>query len=853
MRHRRPPIHAALTFGLSTLALLACLALLVPPAFALFQNGSFEENNGSSTGWTKSTFLNYGLTLDGTSAFISYTGLTLTRNTAKLIPGGYSVTGANIARDTGGIDLTTVVGSPSTAPLSIADPIVGNVVMVPRFGNYAVRVNSDGSNTTSPGSGKNNNANTLTQQTTVSSNDVDSRDNKIHVRFAFAPVLENPGHSNSDQPYFYISIKNLTKGNALLYENFNFAGEVGVPWVSVNFTGIPPDQNYPSGTTIWMYTAWQLVDIAPGNGMLDVGDTIEFEIVAAGCALNGHGGYVYVDAFGAFFPSGLSVVNSASPIVTAGQPLAYDLVYYNNDVIDYADTVVTFTTPPNTTFTSVSGATCSTTPAAGSAVLVTCTIGTLAAGASGTFKVVVTVDPAAATDHITHITAGNYSISATGFSPVIGGAITTAITTNETNAYLIGMSTNPGTLLPAFNPNWLSYQVNVSNISSIDIIPTLAGVAPPPPLAPAFVTVNSVAPTSVGGPVTVSGLVIGDNVIPVMVTAPDGSTTKTYTVHVNVAPPVPVINSPTAGENTSSKRPPISGTGEAGATVTVTEGGSPICSTTVIADGTWACTPSADLPDGVHTISVTQTGTSNNTSSAGTRSFTVDSTPPTAPIISAPAEGENTSNPRPAISGTGEAGATVTVTENGNPICTALVASDGTWTCTPTSDLGKGVHNFSATQKDPALNESPPAGTRSFTVQPSLPSDLEVTQTMQMASLTHLTLGITVRNNGPNAVTGAVLSDTFPATLTGQVWSWTCTGTACSAASGTGNLSATLGTLAVDGTVTYTVTGTLANWSYWTNTASIAAPGGITESIITNNSSTVGRYQILLPIVYGKS
>ena len=137
-------------------------------------------------------------------------------------------------------------------------------------------------------------------------------------------------------------------------------------------------------------------------------------------------------------------------------------------------------------------------------------------------------------------------------------------------------------------------------------------------------------------------------------------------------------------------------------------------------------------------------------------------------------------------------------------------------------------------------------------LDPNDPSktDLAITQTSKTTNLTNLTLTITVTNKGPNAVTGAVLSDTFPTARTGQTWNWSCVGTACSAANGTGNLNATLGTLPVSGTVVLSVTGTLANWGYWTNTATITLPTNLLDSVIANNTSVIGRYQILLPIVH---
>ena len=617
MSHRRRSIHAPLKFGLSVLTLLASLALLVPSAFALFTNGNFET--GDKAGWTSSNFTNNGLL--GTAPF----------------------NGSSINQTTGGSrPLVELIGSAGGGPLNVADANAP-ALSAPRFGDFAVRVNALATDY-----GDKNAANTLTQQTTVTAADIDHSDSKVHIRFAFAPVLENPNpvHPDAEQPYFYIGIKNITKGNAPLFQNFNFSAQPGVAW--------------QTSATGWLFTDWQLVDLAPGNGVLDVGDTIEFQVIAAGCSQGAHGGYVYVDAFGAFFPDGLSVVSSAPLVVTAGQPLTYNVTYHNNDVVDFAGTVVTFNTPPNTTFASVSNpAVCTTTPAVGAAGLVSCAVGTVVAGSSTTFQVVVTVNSSASGT----ITSGSYGLSAPSFAPILGVAVNTAVVNTATNAYLSALSTSVGTLLPAFDPSILVYQVNAP-AGTTTVTPTLSEPT-------ATVTVNGNATTSASASLPITLPAGTTTSITVVVTAADGVTVKTYTI--NVVTPVEV------------------------------------------------------------------------------------------------------------------------------------------------------------------------------------PADLEVTQTSSTINLSQLILTITVRNKGPNAVTGAVLSDTFPTAATGKTWTWTCAGTACPAASGTGNLSATnatLGTLSLNGTVVLTVTGTLANWSHWSNTASLAVPTGITDSVTPNNSSTIGRYMILLPIVY---
>jgi uncharacterized repeat protein (TIGR01451 family) len=142
-----------------------------------------------------------------------------------------------------------------------------------------------------------------------------------------------------------------------------------------------------------------------------------------------------------------------------------------------------------------------------------------------------------------------------------------------------------------------------------------------------------------------------------------------------------------------------------------------------------------------------------------------------------------------------------------------------------------------ASTGDPnAANNS---ATDTDTLAPS--SDLAVTKTDGVTTATpggSVTYTITAGNTGPSNASGATVADTFPAALT---CTWTCVGAgggSCTAA-GSGNLNDVVN-LASGGSVTYTAncaisaaaTGTLAN------TATVSAPGGVTDPTPGNNSAT---------------
>lgn len=97
------------------------------------------------------------------------------------------------------------------------------------------------------------------------------------------------------------------------------------------------------------------------------------------------------------------------------------------------------------------------------------------------------------------------------------------------NANLSSLAVSAGTLAPAFDPATTSYQVDVPNTtSSITVTPTVAE-------SHATVKVSGVAVPSgtASGPLS---LTVGQNTIPVLVTAQDGTHTRTYTLTVNRAP-----------------------------------------------------------------------------------------------------------------------------------------------------------------------------------------------------------------------------------------------------------------------------------------------------------------------------
>jgi len=168
---------------------------------------------------------------------------------------------------------------------------------------------------------------------------------------------------------------------------------------------------------------------------------------------------------------------------------------------------------------------------------------------------------------------------------------------------------------------------------------------------------------------------------------------------------VPVITAPIAGALLAGRTPVISGTAEPGGALSVADGATTVCSTTVTPAGTWACTPIAALADGSHTFTPTNLAADGDQQVGSPVTVTIDGTPPSTPAIADPVGNAWSSTARPVISGTGETSASITVSSGGHIVCSTTVAA-GVWSCTPSAPLTAGSDALTATAKDAAGNTS---------------------------------------------------------------------------------------------------------------------------------------------------
>ncbi|WP_226461844.1 Ig-like domain-containing protein [Quatrionicoccus australiensis] len=290
--------------------------------------------------------------------------------------------------------------------------------------------------------------------------------------------------------------------------------------------------------------------------------------------------------------------------------------------------------------------------------------------------------------------------------------------------------------------------------------------------------------------------------------------TVTDTINKDTVTSVTLDPIPDTADNT----PTLTGTGEPGSTITLTDGPTTLGTTTVGTDGKWSFTPGTPLGEGSHTIVVTtvdpygNTNTTAGTPATGTDTFIVDTkatatvdikddtghddmissidnqtatalsgkidaggsitsltvTDAAGHVVTVPAASitvdalgnwtatvdvtglddgvltttleakdalnnvaptvtdtinkdtvtsvtldpiPDTADNTPTLTGTGEPGSTITLTDGPTTLGTTTVGTDGKWSFTPGTPLGEGSHTIVVTTVDPYGNTNTTAGT----------------------------------------------------------------------------------------------------------------------------------------------
>ncbi|UYQ29442.1 Ig-like domain-containing protein [Acinetobacter baumannii] len=206
-------------------------------------------------------------------------------------------------------------------------------------------------------------------------------------------------------------------------------------------------------------------------------------------------------------------------------------------------------------------------------------------------------------------------------------------------------------------------------------------------------------------------LVDGDTVT-ATATDPAGNTSGPATAVVDAVAPTVALDDVLTNDST----PALTGTvNDPTATVVVTVDGTDYPAVNN-GDGTWTLADNTlpTLADGPHTITVTATDPAGN-AGTDTAVVTIDTTAPNAPVL----DPINATDP---VTGTAEAGSTVTVTYPDGTTATVVAGTDGTWSVPNPGNLVDG-DTVTATATDPAGNTSGPATAVVDAVAPTVALD----------------------------------------------------------------------------------------------------------------------------------
>ncbi|AWN43003.1 hypothetical protein DK389_24040 [Methylobacterium durans] len=271
------------------------------------------------------------------------------------------------------------------------------------------------------------------------------------------------------------------------------------------------------------------------------------------------------------------------------------------------------------------------------------------------------------------------------------------------------------------------------------------------------------------------------------------------------APAAPVFTA--GGGLTNDNTPTVTGTAEAGATVTVLNGTAVVGTTVANASGIWSLT-SGTLGDGSYSLRATARDSLGNTSAASNPlPITIDTAAPGAPTVTAPAL---TNSATPVVTGTAEAGATVTLYNGVTAIGSGVAGANGTYAITPTTALPAGNVSLTATATDPAGNVSGRSTAATVTVDltaptaPTLSAGTAATadNTPTLTGTAEAGATVTILSNGAvlgTAVAGANGAFSFTPTNPLADGSYDLTATARDAAGNLGPASAAI-TLQIDAT-----------------------------------------------------
>jgi len=369
---------------------------------------------------------------------------------------------------------------------------------------------------------------------------------------------------------------------------------------------------------------------------------------------------------------------------------------------------------------------------------------------------------------------GNWSITGFNLTGLADGPIKYVATANDGagNSDQSELSATKDAVAPVVNLANVTNPIGLSNYKSTtangtgEVGATISVVASDGTNS----TTVRTATVAASGNWSVSGIdlsALKDGTITYTATATDsaGNTSTDTLTSIKTTVQIDTVTDPINSGNSNNLT--VSGTGQAGLTVTVVVTNGSVTSTerttTVAADGTWSVTGlnANQLANGTVTYRATITDGSGNTATS-TRTATKNSTQPLVDITSASNPITITNQNSVTVSGTAQAGSALSVVisdgTNSTTAATTTAAADGTWSVT-------GI-NASALKDGPVT----------YTVTMTDSDDHTFTDTLAATKTTVVITSATNPVNGDNAANAT--------------------------AQGTGQVGATISVVATDGTAT---------------------------------------------------
>ena len=199
------------------------------------------------------------------------------------------------------------------------------------------------------------------------------------------------------------------------------------------------------------------------------------------------------------------------------------------------------------------------------------------------------------------------------------------------------------------------------------------------------------------------------------------STTAALTITLDTTAPAVAITSGGGPVNQAAQT--ISGTGEAGTTITLSDNGSQLQLPTITVDQNGLWSASVTLANGSNSLTASDTDVAGNAASSSAVIYTLSTTGPTVTESLTIDSGTSSSDritSSDALSGTGLANTVVHFTIDGSPIATTVTAdAQGTWSFTP-AGLADGPHTIVASQTDGFGNTG--TASLSFTLDTTAPA-----------------------------------------------------------------------------------------------------------------------------------